>query len=53
MEPPAHAEAATPGLVGRRDRLGAVDDQAAGREVGAVEHAHQLGMLDVGVVDQQ
>ena len=39
--------------IGRADRRRTVDREAAGGEIRAVEHFHQLGMLRMGIVDQQ
>jgi hypothetical protein len=38
--------------VGGGDRLGAVDDDAAGREIGAGDEVHQRRRLGLGIVDQ-
>ena len=50
---PAHPQRALAGFIGARNRLGTVDHQPAGGEVGALHQLHQRGMFGVGVVDQQ
>ncbi len=50
-ETAAHAEAAAPGLVGRSDGLGALGEDPAGGEIGALEQLHQPRMLDMRIVD--
>ena len=47
-----HPEAAATGAIGRSDRLGIVDDHAAGREVRPGDEIHQGRILSLGIVDQ-
>ncbi len=48
----ADAKAAAPGGIGFRDRRRAVDDDAAGREIGALHILQQLARIALGLVDQ-
>ena len=48
----AQAEAAAPRGISQSDRLAAVDQHAAGREVGAADEVHQRRILGMRIVDQ-
>ena len=48
-----HPEGTAPGSVGRSNRLGAVDDHSAGREIGPADEIQQGCVVGLGIVDQQ
>ena len=55
LDPPARADAegAASGRIGFRDRGGRVDDEAAGREVGALHMRQDRGEVGIAIVHQQ